>query len=329
MKRVLFTLLCIISFSFSLLAQEIDTVPVSIQDMEIKLKKNPLPARPPGVKFEEVKLLPKTIDFKIRYWKTTTTVGINLNQSAFSENWKGGGVNSIALGGVVDCKAEYARQNHNYVSETNLQYGKIKNKNEQQKKTNDRIFLDNKAALQLSKNGYFFGSVTFESQFDKGFAYSKNAEGQEIKRLISGFMAPGYLTESFGFEYKPYRFFSLRIGTGMRQTFVLDTALYRTNPNNFGLNPGKRLKNELAFQVLTNFEKEVLPDLFAKVRYNIFIPYNQLGHMAHRIDLNITAKVNHIINVGLNGIGLFDRNQDAKFQASQSISLGVAFTFPR
>ena len=102
-----------------------------------------------------------------------------------------------------------------------LQYGKIKNKNQLQKKNNDRIFWDNKAALQLSKNWYFFGSVTFESQFDNGFSYAGGTDG-EVPTLISRFMSPGYLTESVGFEYKPSKYFSTRIGTGTaRQTFVL------------------------------------------------------------------------------------------------------------
>jgi hypothetical protein len=198
------------------------------------------------------------------------------------------------------------------------------------KKTHDRIFWDNKAAIQLSKNWYFFGSLTFESQFDNGFSYSKDAQGNEKENLISKFMAPGYLTESIGFEYKPSKFFSTRIGTGTaRQTFVLDTTLYKTNPSNYGVPVGKTFKNELAFQVLANFEKEVMPNLWIKSRYNMFIPYDNFKKIDHRLDLTVTAKVNKIINVSVTGVGIYDDDQTAKIQASQILALGLAFTFPR
>ena len=253
-----------------------------------------------------------------------------MNQAAFSDNWKGGGVNSLAIGGLVNHKAEYSKESYSYVSELILQFGKIKNKNQLQKKTTDRIYWDNKAAIQMSKNWYFFASVNFQSQFDKGFSYPKDAQGNERENLISKFMAPGYLTESLGFEYKPNKFFSTRIGTGTaRQTFVLDTTLYKTNPKNYGVENGKNFKNELAFQVVTSYEKEVFKNIMLKTRYNMFIPYDNFAHIDHRLDVNIVAKVNRFINVSITGVGLYDKDTDTKIQGSQTLAMGLTFVFPR
>lgn len=330
MKNILLAILFVTALSLTSKAQEVDTVPIPIKNLEIKLNKNPLPARKGVLKFEPITIPPAIVQAKINYWKVRTNVGINMNQASFSNNWKGGGVNSIAIGGLINWKADYAKEGFSYTSEINLQYGKIKNKDQLQKKTNDRIYWDNKAAVQLSKSWFFYGAVTFESQFDKGFSYSKDASGNEIENLLSKFMSPGYLTESLGFEYKPNKYFSSRFGTGTaKQTFVLDTTIYKTNPSNFGVAKGKTFRNELAFQVLSNFEKEVMPNLFVKARYNMFIPYDDLSQIDHRIDLNITAKVNKVINVSVTGVGIYDRDQDEKFQASQSLALGLAFTFPR
>ncbi|RYY11768.1 MAG: DUF3078 domain-containing protein, partial [Chitinophagaceae bacterium] len=146
--------------------------------------------------FKPVPLKPALVDAKINYWKTKTSVGINVNQASFSDNWNGGGVNSLAIGGLVNYKAEYSKESYSYASEVILQYGKVKNKGQLQKKTTDRIYWDNKAAVQLSKNWYFFASINFESQFDDGFSYSRDAQGNERENLLSKFMSPGYLTES-------------------------------------------------------------------------------------------------------------------------------------
>ncbi|MDQ8052593.1 MAG: DUF3078 domain-containing protein [Pedobacter sp.] len=330
MKNLLLTLLIVTALSFHLAAQEIDTIPISTKDLEIKLKRSPLPSRVGALQFTTVKLAPAIVNAKVNYWKTKTSVGINVNQAAFSDNWKGGGVNSLAIGGLINYKAEYSKESFSYVSEIILQYGKVKNKNQLQKKTTDRIYWDNKAATQLSKNWYFFGSINFESQFDKGFSYPKDAQGNERENLLSKFMSPGYLTESLGFEYKPNKFFSTRIGTGTaRQTFVLDRDLYLTNPNNFGVAKGKKFRNELAFQIVSSYEKEVIQNIILKSRYNMFIPYDNFGHIDHRLDINITAKINRFMNVSLTGVGLYDRDTDQKLQGSQTLALGFMFIFPR
>lgn len=325
MKRLLLTSLTVLATFLSLSAQEIDTIPVPVKDMEIKLKRSPLPTRTGVILFQPVDLKPALVQAKINYWKTKATVGINANQASFSENWKGGGVNSIAIGALLNYKAEYSKESYSYTSEVIMQYGKVKNKDQLQKKTNDRIYWDNKAALQLSKNWYFFASVSFESQFDKGFSYSKDANGNEQPKLISNFMAPGYLTESLGFEYKPSKVFSTRIGTGTaRQTFVLSE-----NTNRFGVEVGKKLRNELAFQVVSNFEKEIMKNTILKAKYNMFIPYDDFGQIDHRLDMTATAKLNRFLNVSLTGVVLYDKDMDLKVQRSQALALGASFTFPR
>lgn len=342
MKSFYAYLLIVFSGTTSLYAQEIDTLPINTKGLDIKLKRSPLPSRTGTIPFKPVTIDPIVVDARVNYWKTRTSVGINVNQATFSNNWKGGGVNSLAVGGIVNYKTEYSKESWSFVSEVILEYGKVKNKDQLQKKTRDRIFWDNKAAVQLSKNWYFFGSINFESQFDSGFAYSKNAEGNEFPNLISKFMAPGYLTESFGFEYKPNKYFSTRIGTGSaRQTFVLDTAVYITKDPN-GVNPptkaatkygvdfGKKFKNELAFQIVTNFEKEVFTNTMLKARYQMFIPYDRaLVNVDHRLDVSISSKLNRLMNVSLTGVGLFDRDNDTKIQGSQTLALGVTFVFPR
>lgn len=330
MKNLLLVTLVLITFSLNLFAQEVDTIPISTKNLDIRLKRSPLPSRMGTLHFKPVILTPALVNAKVNYWNTKTSVGININQAAFSDNWKGGGVNSLAIGGLVNYKAEYSKESYSYVSELILQYGKVKNKNQLQKKTTDRIYWDNKAAIQLSKNWYFFGSINFQSQFDKGFSYPKDAQGNEIENLVSKFMAPGYLTESVGFEYKPNKFFSTRIGTGTaRQTFVLDTSLYRTNPNNYGVVNGKNFRNELAFQIVTSFEKEVFQNIMLKTRYNMFIPYDNFGHIDHRFDINVVAKVNRFMNVSITGVGLYDRDTDSKLQGSQTLAMGLTFIFPR
>lgn len=351
MRTIFGCLFILFAVSAQVQAQDVDSVPVNIKNYDLKLKRSPLPVLNGIIDFRPVDISPVVISSKVNYWKTTTAIGINVNQSSFSNNWKGGGVNSLAVGGLVNYKAEYVKENYSYVTEVNLQYGKIKNRDQLQKKTNDRIFWDNKAAFQLSKNWYFFGSLTFESQFDNGFSYS-TINNVETPTLISKFMSPGYLTQSIGFEYKPSKFFSTRIGTGTaRQTFVLDNETLNaakreraiaSNPtaspesiaqagmtDNYGIAYNKSFKNDLAFQVVTAFDKDIFHNVNLKTRYALFIPYDDFGQIDHRLDVALTAKINRFMNVSLTGVGLYDKDTDLKIQGSQTLAMGLMFVFPR
>ena len=329
MRSIFFTFVLLFSLNHISIAQDETSADTAIlRSLRQSPGKNTLPVRKPLISIRPVELADAPLDLKVNYWRSWTNFGISLNQSTFSNNWNSGGVSSIALGSNFNHKIDYTKDGKNYVSEVILQYGKLKNKGQIERKTNDRIFYDNKVGLKLSKNWYFFASINFESQFDRGYSYVKK-NGEEERILISRFMTPGYLTESLGAEYKPGKHFSLRIGTGTaRQTFVLDTSIHRTNKKNFGVEPGKRFRNELAFQAVANLEKEVMTNINLKSRYSLFANYEDLGHIDHRLDVTFTARVNRVINVALSGVALYDADTDEKIQASQGLSLGLSYKFP-
>jgi hypothetical protein len=240
-------------------------------------------------------------------------------------------VNSISVGGIFDHKSEYVRDDKSFLSQLVLQYGKVKNKDQSARKSNDRIFWDNKAALKFSKNWSFFASLALETQFDVGYSYSKNELGEEVRsKPISNFMAPGYITESVGLEFKPDKTFSLRFGTGTaRQTFILDDRLVFDDKPNFGVEAGKRFKNELAFQVVANLDKNVGSNLNLKARYAFFANYEAIEDASHRLDATLTARVSRVVNVSLSTVVWYDKNVVKDVQVSENLALGIMYKFPR
>ena len=324
---ILVITLVLLNISFAI-AQKTKTDSLKIEELRQYPRKNSLPVSRPALIVRPIPVPESLEKMKVNYWRNWLSFGVNLNQASFSDNWSGGGINSLALGTQLNFKTDYTKGDKNYVSELILQYGKLKNKGQLERKTNDRIFWDNKSGLKLSKNWFFFGSVNFESQFDQGYTYNRDGKGNEERVLISRFMSPGYLTESFGFEYKPSKEFYLRIGTGTaRQTFVLDTNLYKTNPKNFGVPKGNVFRNELAFQVVSNLDKDIAKNINLKSRYALFANYKRLNHLDHRLDVTVSAKVNKLINVSIAAIALYDDDTSDKIQASQSISLGLVYRF--
>ncbi|MBD1428834.1 DUF3078 domain-containing protein [Sphingobacterium litopenaei] len=275
--------------------------------------------------------IPK-LGLEVNYWKHWTKFGLNANQASFSDNWNAGGVNSMSLMGLFWHKADYTRDRFNFVSELDLKYGKIQNKDQLAKKNNDRIFWDNKLSHKFSEKWALYFSFTFESQFDVGYKYGKVDGEDAIIDTISAFMAPGYFTESFGLEYKPDKTFSLRIGTGTaRQTLILDNRIAPKEGGSavYGVEPGENFRNDLAFQITANLDRDLSKNLNLKARYNLFADYKKLSDPDNRLDLTLTAKITKLVNVTANGILVYDSDQSGKVQYNQGLALGILFSLPR
>jgi hypothetical protein len=257
-------------------------------------------------------------------WTTEFSAGLNFNQAAFSGNWKNGGINSVAFGSIIAGKANYAKDRLTWDNEMELLFGIVSNEGERSRKSNDRIFLDTKVGYKMSGNWSTYFSLNFLSQFAKGYNYENDSS-----TLISNFLAPGYLTSSLGFEYKPNQEFALRLSPfSPRFTFVTDRNLYLTVPENYGVPIGKSIRTEwLALQVYATWDKNLTENLNLKSRYQLFANYETLDWKTidHRLDITLTAKITNLINVTLTSINLYDIDQDPGIQYSQTLALGILY----
>jgi hypothetical protein len=268
-------------------------------------------------------------DSLAQQWKKDFNTGINLNQSSFSDNWKGGGSNTFAIGWFLNHSAKVVNNNWRLNSDLNLQVGFLQNRTQSLRKNVDRIFYEFKAGYRISPKWDFYGSTNFQSQFFKGIEYSKkNKLGIPIDSLVSNIFAPAYLTTSMGLEYHPQKSFYTRIGIGsLRQTFVFDERISRAGL--YGLErPGDNIRNQFVFQYLMNIEKDIFQNINMKARYSALVDYFRLGQtdgIVHRLDANFTMKVNKYVSTNLQAVLFRDYDQDPNWQFSQILAMGVIY----
>ncbi len=263
------------------------------------------------------------------YWKNKFKVGLNLNQAAFSGNWTAGGQNSIGFNSYLNFKANYAKGNKTWENEIDLLYGSINTANQGLRKNNDRIYLDTKYGIGIGKKWNTFVAANFLSQFAKGYRYENDAGGVEQDTLISGFMAPGYLTFSWGFEYVPVDYFKLRLSPlAPRFTFQLNDKVAENVDNNYGVDIDKKIRAEwLAFQLMADFDKDIAKNLNLKWRYIMFINYQQMSfdEWDHRLDLTLSAKIAKFFDVNFSMIMIYDKDQDSGVQFSEALGIGFVY----
>lgn len=265
-------------------------------------------------------------------WKKSFKAGVNLNQASFSSNWKAGGVNSLGFNTFLNFKANYKKDKVSWDNEIDLLYGMVNNQGQGYRKTLDRIYLDTKYGKALSEKWNMFVALNFQTQFAKGYKYLKDINDADSAALISNLFAPAFITTSLGFQYAPSSAFKMRISPiAPRLTIVKNSELFTTvDPvAPYGVKLGETTRFEwLAAQLLAEFNKDVASNINLKWRYQLFANYENLNfkEIDHRLDINLTAKVNRYINVSLGGIMLYDFDQDSGLQISQAFSLGVLYT---
>ena len=263
------------------------------------------------------------------HWKKGLNFGANLNQASFSSNWKAGGVNSIGLNTLFNYKANYKAGRDSWDNEIDLLFGFVNNQGQGYRKTSDRIYLDTKYGRDLGHHWGLFSSLTFSTQFAKGYNYKDD----NTKDLISDIFAPAFFTSAWGLEFHPEDYFKLRIAPfAPRPTIVKDPSRFvaSVGPSPYGVEPPEDVRWEwLAFQMQAEFNKDIAENLNLKWRYVVFANYETLEgkKIDHRLDLNLTAKVNQFINVGIGGIMLYDYDQDTRVQLSQALTIGFAYSF--
>ena len=339
-QRIQFFLLACLMFIGHVVVAQVD-----LMKLRVKPDTNIVePMAAPVSNLQQVDVSIPKLDLEVNYWKHWTKFGLNANQAAFSDSWAQGGVSSIALSILANHKSEYTKERFSYTTEIDLQYGKIQNDFLHQgdagktlpKKNLDRLYWDNKVAYKLSSHWSLFASLTFESQFDKGYNYGKDSLGNEyIDGIKSNFFAPARLTESFGFEYIPDKSFSLSFGTGTaRQTFVLDDDV---DPTTYDVEEGRTMKNLLAFQLRAKLDRNLSENLNLKSEYVMTADYKKLNDPSHRLDIILAAKVARLVEVSLRGAMLYDADyidQDRgktkpELQFSQALALGLTYSLPR
>ncbi len=267
-------------------------------------------------------------------WKKSFKSGLNINQASFTSNWKAGGVNSLGFNALLNYKASYKSNKTFWDNQFDFLYGMVNNAGQGYRKTLDRIYMESKVGRDINKKWSLTTSVNFLSQFSNGYKYDKDVNGVEVATLISDMFAPAFITSAWGFEYHPVDYFKLTLSPfSPRVTIVSDNngRFASVDPiQPYGVSVGESTRFEwLAFQLQAEFNKNLAENVNLKWRYMMFANYQTIAPKTidHRLDINLTAKVNKFVNVSMGGILIYDYDQDSGIQLSQAFSLGILYAF--
>jgi hypothetical protein len=221
----------------------------------------------------------------VKVWKYGGNTSINITQVSLT-NWAAGGESSVSGLGIILLNSKYNKNKISWENNFETNYGINKIGSENARKTDDKLLLSSKLGINIGKNWYFSGILSFTTQMFDGYNYPNDS----VK--ISTLLAPGYLLASLAMDYKPSENFSLLVSpvTG-KATIVNDQAL--ADSGAFGVDPGDKLKFELGSYFKMFFKKEIIKNITFETKLDLFSDY---GNYLATIDVNWEAMLDMKIN---------------------------------
>lgn len=261
----------------------------------------------------------------LRGWRGSYKASVTASQASFSDNWAGGGVNNIAVASAFDFQPEYRNGRFSWGTQFIAEYGIVKSEGQTSRKTADRLLLDTKAAYKLRPNSSWagFAALNLLTQLDVGYNFA-TVNGVETRTPISRFLAPGFITESLGLEYRPSDAFSARLGVAtLRQTVVLDTSFFLGRDTYFGVDRDRRVRTEAGFWITADYNKSLTEIVSVTAKLSAFGNYLKMKTVDTRVDVLATAKIWKRLTVTLGGAIVYFQEVDPGVQYSQTLGIGL------
>ncbi len=263
-----------------------------------------------------------TLPDSLSGWNYGWVAGLNGSQASYN-NWSQGGVNNISVNGNSSISGKYREGRFAYGVLLNTRYGKSRIEDQGIRKTDDLLSLTNRFLYDLFEKGSnysLYGDVDFRTQFDKGFEYDTEPDGEDV--VISRFLAPAYFMQNAGLAYIPNDQFSLTAGLGMKQTIVIDDDL----ETNYGLDEGETIRNEAGVTLGASYERAFTTNFLLSSSVESF--WNVNGPISDTdiyFSNQLTGKINNFMNTSIRLDLVYDEDFSEEVQVLQVLSLGVSF----
>ena len=253
---------------------------------------------------------------KTVFWQTKGIISLNLSQTAL-DNWTKGGDNSFALSFLGDFHADYHSNSWILTNYMKLTWGSSKVGSDISKITDNELIVEN----VLSKGaGWFakpYASNTLRTQLVNGYSYDVTPKVQ-----VSGFFNPAYLTQEVGLIYDKIDWFKTRFGVGFKETV---TNNFNTSTDNPDTKTIEKSSFETGISSVSEMNIGIAKNISLKSKLSLFGRFENLGIWDVYWDNTLTGKVNDFVNVNVNVLVVYNRDESVKTQVKEALQLGISY----
>lgn len=263
-------------------------------------------------------------------WQTKGNASLLFNQSTF-DNWLAGGENNISGTLGVNYDFNYKKNDITWDNKVIASYGIVKTRTSSfAKKTDDRLELNSLLGKKFKPDSrwYYSAFLNFRTQFTKGYEYGKDPDGAEIRKEITNFLSPAYLTFGPGILWKRDDNLKFNFAPATSKITFVDKNFTLPNEGYFGVKEGKSLRYELGAYASAYYKLDIMANVTFE---NILSLYSNYLEDPQNVDidyqLNIVMKINKYLSTNLSFQTIYDDNAFRGFQIRQVFGVGANYGF--
>jgi len=266
----------------------------------------------------------------IKRWETKGNASLLFNQSTF-DNWLAGGENNISGIVGVNYDFNYKKDDWTWDNKVIASYGLVKTRNSSfAKKTDDRLELNSLLGKKVKENSNWSYSafLNFKTQFSKGYEYSKNEDGAEVREEYTNFLSPAYLYFGPGMLWKKNDNLKVNLSPATSKLTFVDKNFTLPNEEYFGVKEGESIRYELGFNASVYYKLDVIANVTFENILNLYSNYlEDPQNVDIDYQLNIVMKINKYLSTNLSFQTIYDDNAYQGFQIRQVFGVAANYGF--
>lgn len=238
------------------------------------------------------------------YWNKGALLNINFSQVDLT-NWSGGGKSSISISGLTNFKLNYQKDQDAWTNRLDLAYGILRQGDSEESfiKTDDNIILTSMYSRQLKRRIFVSAMIDFRTQFDEGY--------DDNKKVISKFMAPGFLLANIGITYRYKEIFSATFSPLSSKTTYVQ-SLQLSNEGAYGVDPGEKYRFQGGLNLSSSFQKEIWENVNVATNLNLFSGFENLANIDVNWETAFNFKINKFLSASYSTQFIYDDDIKSK-----------------
>ncbi|WP_320814268.1 DUF3078 domain-containing protein [Flavobacterium sp.] len=254
-------------------------------------------------------------------WKRGGNFVFLFNQSAFNNEWLGGGTSNMAGNIGINYDFNYKTQNFIWDNKIIIAYGLTKLKDQDMTKSDDRIEFT--SLLGKKAKGYWFysGFLNFKTQMDSGF----DPATQTVK--ISHFFSPAYLQAGPGMLWKKSDNLKINIAPATSRLIFVHKHFTEFG-SAFGVEQGDSSRFEFGAALNAYYKFSIMENVTMENIANLYSNYlDKPGNVDIDYQMNLVMKINKYLSANVSFQAIYDDNAIGAFQIREVFGLGLNYSF--
>lgn len=282
-------------------------------------------------------------------WKSKGLLQVLFNQSAFNDEWQGGGTSNVAGSFNINHDLNYKNKKVNWDTKLIANLGLTIAKDQDfVRKTSDRFEINSIFGSKIPETKWYYsGIINFRTQLIAGFEFFNrevlDEQGEIIeivqdRRKITDGFSPAYLQGGPGILWKESDDFKINVAPATARFIFVSRRFTRVDQNDpealenyvpfFGVEANRTTRFELGASLSAYYKEELLENIVFENTLNLYSDYlENTKNVDLDYTLNVSMTVNKYITTNLAFQLIYDENAISGLQVREVLGLGLKYSF--